>query len=537
MSESLLGAPYDENVPEEGEPLPELERYYWPAALIPYLHPATVAAEASMYWEASPADDVALLAGGDDDGYGADDGGGDGGDEEAPGGAAAPPGLPRAWSSRSLASQASGASPAASAPVAVPGGGRAGSAAALAASAPQAVGSVGSYDSAGLGGEGGPSSYRCGTALRFYRSSSATALRGVLEAAIAQQQQQLLWQEQQGLTAAFVASSSAQREWAQRRTSAGGAASGGGELVPGGGAGAAGAGPRAPRARGGAGGKGKAAAGARAAAKPGGAGEPRSAWPFMIYAASIVLCMGGSLAVWPGVTAFICGAQNPAKVSPCAPRGQYGEPAMRCSSVAAPLHSGRAPDAPPGRWLHGVPCGPRRGPCRSGAPSVAGWPARAHPRAATHAAAAAPPAGRWDGDLFVPVMFVLFALGDVTGRIASSWGPWGRRPPPAAALLAYSVLRLGVAGALLFTHVVTPSPWQLPVLLGTDAWTMGLILALGLTQGHLLSTACMHAPAVLPPGKEATFGPVTGFCITAGCLAGSVASTVLVEAFAARGSA
>jgi hypothetical protein len=40
-------------------------------------------------------------------------------------------------------------------------------------------------------------------------------------------------------------------------------------------------------------------------------------------------------------------------------------------------------------------------------------------------------------------------------------------------------------------------------------------------QGHLLSTACMHAPAVVPPGKEGEFGPVTGLCITAGCLAGS----------------
>jgi equilibrative nucleoside transporter 1/2/3 len=133
------------------------------------------------------------------------------------------------------------------------------------------------------------------------------------------------------------------------------------------------------------------------------------------------------------------------------------------------------------------------------------------------------------------MMFVIFALGDVTGRIASSWGPWGRRPPAAAALLVYSLLRLGVVAALLVCHVVTPSPWQLPVLLSTDYWPLGLVLALGLTQGHLLSTACMHAPAVLPPGKEATFGPVTGFCITAGCLGGSVASTLLVERFTLGG--
>ena len=112
--------------------------------------------------------------------------------------------------------------------------------------------------------------------------------------------------------------------------------------------------------------------------------------------------------------------------------------------------------------------------------------------------------------------------------------PWRAcRPPSAAALLLYSLARLGVVGALLMCHVVTPAPWRLPYVLRTDSWPLGLVLALGLTQGHLLSTACMHAPAVLPPGKEARFGPVTGFCITAGCLAGSIVSAALVEAFTA----
>ena len=64
-------------------------------------------------------------------------------------------------------------------------------------------------------------------------------------------------------------------------------------------------------------------------------------------------------------------------------------------------------------------------------------------------------------------MFVLFALGDLAGRIASSWGPWGRRPPAAAGLVIYALLRIGVAGTLLFCHVVTPGRWalvELPVL-------------------------------------------------------------------------
>ncbi|GBF96920.1 equilibrative nucleoside transporter family [Raphidocelis subcapitata] len=446
LGESLLGTPYDEQTLEEGEPLPACERY-WPAALIPYLHPATFAAEASMYWEADPADELAALEAGEDDGRDDDGAGRDGGSECGSG----------AWAEGSVSGRGSG-SASASAPVAVPGGGRgswagAGSVPAVASS----------YDSGG-GGGGGPESFRCGTALRFYRSSSASALKGMLEAALVNQQQQqpqqLGWQEGPASGGGMASPLPLQFQLGRRP-------SGSGSLLapPTPGLEAAPAlGPSAP-ARGGAGASGKPGAKARAggAARPKRGTDARGTCPFITYAIAIVICMAGSLAVWPGVTAFICSVHNPAVVSPCAPR--------------------------------------------------------------------AAPYGRLAGDLFVPAMFVIYALGDVTGRIASSWGPWGRRPPAAASLLAYSLSRLGVVGALLLCHVVTPSPWQLPYMLRTDWWPLGLVLALGLTQGHLLSTACMHAPAVLPPGKEARFGPVTGFCITAGCLAGSIASTALVESF------
>lgn len=95
--------------------------------------------------------------------------------------------------------------------------------------------------------------------------------------------------------------------------------------------------------------------------------------------------------------------------------------------------------------------------------------------------------GRLTGDLFVPLTFVAFGVGDLLGRIASSWGPWGRRPPAPASLLLYALLRFGVAGGILVCNVVTPAPWKLPVLVHTDYASLGLILLLGLTQvgtGH-----------------------------------------------------
>jgi equilibrative nucleoside transporter 1/2/3 len=186
----------------------------------------------------------------------------------------------------------------------------------------------------------------------------------------------------------------------------------------------------------------------------------RSLLRFSLYAAAIVLTMGASLAVFPGVAAFICSELNPAVVSPCAAHAD---------------------------------------------------------------------AGRLYGDLFVPVLFVLFSLGDLCGRVMSSWGPWGRRPPPALALLAYALARGVLVVALMVCHVVTPTPWRLRTVLVADWWPFGLVAGLGLTQGHLLSTACMHAPAVVPPGREATFGPMTGLCITLGCLLGSIANSFIMQ--------
>eukprot|EP00878_Enallax_costatus_P018220 GHUV01019173.1.p1 GENE.GHUV01019173.1~~GHUV01019173.1.p1 ORF type:complete len:374 (+),score=44.08 GHUV01019173.1:356-1477(+) len=194
--------------------------------------------------------------------------------------------------------------------------------------------------------------------------------------------------------------------------------------------------------------------------------EPRSAVPFVIYAISIVLTMGCSLAVWPGVTAFICSVDNPATVSPCA--------AITDSRY-----------------------------------------------------------GRITGDLFVPMTFLVFGVGDVLGRIASSWGPWGRRPPASLSLFTYASLRLGIAAAIMYCHVITPAAWTLPTLFHNDLYPLGFITLLGLTQGHLLSTACMHAPALVPPGKEGEFGPVTGFCITAGCLLGSGSLFFIMKYFQA----
>lgn len=176
----------------------------------------------------------------------------------------------------------------------------------------------------------------------------------------------------------------------------------------------------------------------------------------------------------------------------------------------------------------------------------------------------------------MPLVFVLFNLGDLAGRAAAGIGPWAARPPPSLALLAYAGLRVVPAAALLLCNVVTPRPWRLPVVLRCGAhkgftygsscrrplavtlalsqrphhaaeahaactvhhdtgahtrctpgrrstgWPAALVLALGLSNGHLASLVCMHAPALLPPAARARAGTVLAFAITSGITLGSV---------------
>lgn len=145
--------------------------------------------------------------------------------------------------------------------------------------------------------------------------------------------------------------------------------------------------------------------------------------------------------------------------------------------------------------------------------------------------AAAAPGGRLYGDLFVPLLFVLFAVGDFLGRELAGYGPWSHGAPAPLSILAYSLSRAAIAGALLFCHLVTPTAWTLPDFFVTDYYPWAFMLLLGLTQGHLISTICMHAPSTLLPTEQGRYGPVTSFSISMGSFLGSFVTLGLVVAF------
>lgn len=143
--------------------------------------------------------------------------------------------------------------------------------------------------------------------------------------------------------------------------------------------------------------------------------------------------------------------------------------------------------------------------------------------------AASAPAGRLFGDLFVPATYLLFNAADFAGRAMAGIGPWARRAPAPWQLGVYCGARAVIAITLLFAHVVTPAQWALPELLGgTDAAAWGLVVALGLSNGHMMATACMHAPALLPAARQAVYGPAVSLACTAGCFLGSLVSLAAV---------
>ncbi|KAK9838449.1 hypothetical protein WJX81_000010 [Elliptochloris bilobata] len=145
-----------------------------------------------------------------------------------------------------------------------------------------------------------------------------------------------------------------------------------------------------------------------------------------------------------------------------------------------------------------------------------------------------PPAGRLYGELWVPLLFLAYNGGDLLGRMAAGCGSWAVNPPRMRVLGTYTAARALVALAMLLCHVVTPEPWRLPVLFSSDVFPLLFNVVLGVTNGHLVSLAAMHCPAILPPSMRHQSGPVITFASVGGLTLGSLASLALMEALQIR---
>ena len=98
------------------------------------------------------------------------------------------------------------------------------------------------------------------------------------------------------------------------------------------------------------------------------------------------------------------------------------------------------------------------------------------------------------GDLFMPMLFLLFNLGDLLGRLLSGVGAYAHKSPPAGVLMAYALCRSMLAAALLFCHVVTPHAWRLPELFRSALGVLILVARLCYTPQAERSChrSCVH---------------------------------------------
>ncbi|KAF9316841.1 hypothetical protein BG003_001501 [Podila horticola] len=154
----------------------------------------------------------------------------------------------------------------------------------------------------------------------------------------------------------------------------------------------------------------------------------------------------------------------------------------------------------------------------------------------------APDRPRVFGDLFVPLHFLTYNLGDWAGKALPSfaWFAPNTTHPTRKQHLRY--LASAVARCLFIPIFLTANlpisadTRLLPLLIQRDEYWFALVFLFALTNGYLGSVIMMVGPAcVLGGEKKGRAGVKLGFWLTAGLALGSVASFGVRELMCARG--
>ena len=132
----------------------------------------------------------------------------------------------------------------------------------------------------------------------------------------------------------------------------------------------------------------------------------------------------------------------------------------------------------------------------------------------------------WVSTFFLPVVaFLFFALGDVLGRVTSSF----ILVPSRKYLLPVASLRLLLI-PLIFTCNLQPRGAWLPVLFHNDIAPAIFTLTLSWSNGHLQSLAAYYAPLQLDLHRDkATASSLIAFSYSSGLLSGSVLVFILCK--------
>ncbi len=250
-------------------------------------------------------------------------------------------------------------------------------------------------------------------------------------------------------------------------------------------------------------------------------------WALRGHSAVLALDFAFTIAVFPGLVADICSVANPATAPPCYPRVAAGRLAgvRTCACMhsagllsACMLCCGRARlrfhAAHAWRWKS---CGALPA-CCIAAGAICGLQTGMH---------------ACSGDLWTPLLFLVFNGGDLLGRLLAGLGPWRRQPLSVGALLTYALSRIVLVAGLLLCHVVTPRPWALPDALRRARcapWLtsplsprMGALVHLGsprlvLCAGNLQESLCICTANANVQSNcvGSTFSQDRGECVNAG---------------------
>ena len=131
-------------------------------------------------------------------------------------------------------------------------------------------------------------------------------------------------------------------------------------------------------------------------------------------------------------------------------------------------------------------------------------------------------ATRAQNDLFVPILFLLFNLGDFSGRVIA--GNTQRTFLTPENIHWAAVARLAFVPLFLMTNI---SGSQVPTVFTSDAFPVIFMLLLALSNGYVSSCCMMMGPSMVDPSDAPMAGNIMVFLLTSGLMCGSILSFVV----------
>lgn len=129
---------------------------------------------------------------------------------------------------------------------------------------------------------------------------------------------------------------------------------------------------------------------------------------------------------------------------------------------------------------------------------------------------------RFHNDLYVPQFFLLYNLGDFSGRIVA-----GKFQVLKAGTVVYAALARVVFIPLFL--LCNNANSQLPIVFVSDMWPICFMIAMAFTNGYVASSSMMLGPSLVDSPDKNLAGTIMIFCLTLGLMLGSVMSFSVVD--------